>query len=308
MRTIGTLGATLAALLAGAPTIGAAPPPLAEREVPVGSVAAGTIDGTPARIAIAAGASGMPVLNADIAERAGLKQGMFAANFGIGPIRRRAPTSVAELTLDGGVAMKRRVAWTDGAVAGADGELGPAGLPEPVVRFVLRPARPGERITTMKLEGGGLVGGWLASLATMPLGKRELLVRFAPEQPYSFVSAGAGAVIAESHGGKVEPGADQVLVALGVTRPARRLVLARPFQVGPVALTRLKVRSVDFGNASGIPEAGAAEGDPDETVTVTGKAKKKNYRDRLTLAADALAPCSSITFDKPKREVRLSCR
>lgn len=299
MRAIG--------ILAGLLVVGAAPAPPTVREVPVGTIAAATVEGVPARIAISAGAAGMPILNTDIAERAGLKPGMFAVNFGIGPIRRRASTSVADLTLDG-AALKRRVAWAEGAVPGADGEVGPAGLPEPVIRFVLRPAQSGERVTTMKLEGGGLVGGWLASLATMPLGKRELLVRFAPDQPYSFVSAGAGATIAALHGGTVEPGPDAVLVALGVTRPARRLVLATPFQVGPVAVRRLKVRSVDFGNASGIREAGAPEDDPDETVTVTGKAKKKNYRDRLTLAADALGGCSSITFDKPKKEVRLSCR
>ena len=68
-------------------------------------------------------------------------------------------------------------------------------------------------------------------------------------------------------------------------------------------VTELGVRTADFGNASGIREEG---GDPDEVV-VTGDRGRNRNRDRLSIGADLLSRCSSITFDKRAHEVRLTC-
>lgn len=83
----------------------------------------------------------------------------------------------------------------------------------------------------------------------------------------------------------------------------RTLRLARPFIVGPLAIAELGVRTGDFGNATAIREEG---GDPDEVV-VTGERRRNRDRDRVAIGADQLRNCSSITFDKRARQVRLSC-
>ena len=80
--------------------------------------------------------------------------------------------------------------------------------------------------------------------------------------------------------------------------------LARPFDVGALSIGSLDVRVAD-GNASGLPEAADA-GDPNEVV-VTAKGERDRSRDTITLGRDQLDRCSSIVFDKPAKQVRLSC-
>jgi hypothetical protein len=63
------------------------------------------------------------------------------------------------------------------------------------------------------------------------------------------------------------------------------------------------VRTSDFGNAGSIREEG---GDPDEII-VTGQRRRDNDRDRIAIGADLLANCSSLVFDKPARQIRLTC-
>ena len=79
--------------------------------------------------------------------------------------------------------------------------------------------------------------------------------------------------------------------------------LGTPLAIGPFAISELGVRTADFGNASGIREEG---GDPDEVV-VTGDRRRNRGRDRVAIGADQLRNCSSITFDKRARQVRLTC-
>ena len=49
-----------------------------------------------------------------------------------------------------------------------------------------------------------------------------------------------------------------------------------------------------------------AHADPNEVV-VTGKGKHDIKHDRLSIGADQLNRCSSIVFDKPAKQIRLSC-
>ncbi len=70
-------------------------------------------------------------------------------------------------------------------------------------------------------------------------------------------------------------------------------------------MTQLSVRTADTGSTATIADADAP-GDPDEVV-VTGKGKHDPKKDWLSIGADQLGRCSSIVFDKPARQVRLSC-
>ena len=97
-------------------------------------------------------------------------------------------------------------------------------------------------------------------------------------------------------------------IFFGIERPVRTLTLARPMAIGALSLATLGVRTQDAGNAGAIREAGAVVPTPDpDEVVVTAKNKRDVRRDVLSLGADQLSRCSSIVFDKPAKQIRLSC-
>ena len=185
--------------------------------------------------------------------------------------------------------------------------IGPGGLKDSVVRFVLRDASPGESEHTLPMvDGGGLFGGAAGLFGQIVVDGEPVRVRFDLRRAEPFVSAGFATTLARVHDGRLAEDRRLLPIAFGVERPVRTMTLARPLAVGPLSVARLAVRTSDFGNAEGIPAEGAAP-DPDEVV-VTAKGKRDRRGDRLTLGTEALAACSSITFDKPAKLVRLRCR
>ncbi len=159
---------------------------------------------------------------------------------------------------------------------------------------------------TLPMTSNGLFGGWFGSTATLDVGGEPLRVRFDPGQPRTIANAGAGKRLATLFGGTLSGTATPAIIAFGIARPVRTLTLDRPFPVGHLQLNALAIRVADGGSAADIPEVDAPKDDPDEVVVVA-KGKRDPKRDRLTLGADVLSRCSSILFDKPAAQVRLSC-
>jgi hypothetical protein len=224
----------------------------------------------------------------------------------VGPEMVPGRTAVGRIAIgEGARPRKKRVGWAARPfVRDAEGVIGPGGVAEPIVRFVLRAPRPGERSIALPLEDeGGLFGGWGRSYALVDLGGESLRVAFNPHEPRTLATAGAALRLANAHDGRVSGETAPAHIAFGISRPVRAMRLGTPFLVGPLAIAELGVRTADFGNAAGIREEG---GDPDEVV-VTGDRRRDRNRDRLTIGADQLRNCSSITFDKRARQVRLSC-
>ena len=284
----------------------AQPRPSQERVVSGDGIVTVTVNGAPGRLRIDPPAPALPIVSTPYAEQARLRAGPFAFAFLVGPEQVRGLSAVGRIGVGEGTRpRKRRIGWTARPyVRGADGVIGPGGLPEPVVRFVLRAPLPGERTFTLPLEDeGGLFGGWGGTYALVDLGGEPLRVRFNPNEPRTLATAGAAVRLANAFEGRVSGETAPAQIAFGISRPVRNMRLARPFMVGPLAISELGVRTADFGNASSIREEG---GDPDEVV-VTGDRRRNRGRDRIAIGADQLRNCSSITFDKRARQVRLSC-
>ena len=290
-------------ILLAAALIGAAPP--AEYVVTGDGVAPVVVNGVPGRIRIDPAAPSLAMLAPAYGARVQLRPGPFAFLYMVGPERVEGRTAVARIGLDGVRPRRRRVGWTQRAYAAeADGVIGPGGLPQAVVRFVLRPSVPGERTVALPLvDEGGLFGGWGASYAVIEVGGAPMRVRFDPHQPRTLATAGAGVRLAAAHEGRIAGETESVTVAFGIARPVRTLRLARPLAIGPLTIQALGVRTADFGNAASIREEG---GDPDEIV-VTAERRRNPHRDRIAIGADSLARCSSIVFDRPARRIRLTC-
>lgn len=296
----------IAGWVAMAALTGAAPPRAdAELVVDAGATLPTTLNGVPAHLRVDPGAVAMPAATAELARRAGLKAGPFGVEYIIGPVRVEGRTALGRIDLGRGPE-KRRIAWWDRRWdPAADAVVGPGGVPARVVRFRLRPERPGERVADFPLIGqGGLEDRWAGLFALIELDGHPLRVRFDLDRPTT-ATASVGMALARVHHGMAEGEAFPTEIALGVERPVRTLRLARPLPIGPLRIERLLVRVADHGNAARIGAAHAPR-DPDEVV-VTGRRKRDRSKDHLVLGRDQLARCSSITFDKPARRVRLSC-
>jgi hypothetical protein len=293
--------ALLASIAAAAPALGQT----GELVVSGDGIVPVTVNGVPARIRIDPAVPALPMLTTDYAARARLRAGPFAFGYMVGPEMVSGRSAVARIAVGAGARpRKRRVGWTGRPfAAGVDGVVGPGGLPHQIVRFVLGPARPGERTVALPMaDEGGLLGGWGHSYAVIDLGGTPLRIRFDPHHPRTLATAGAGVRLAASNDARIGGEVESPEIAFGISRPVRTLHLGKPLQVGPLTITRLGVRTADFGNAASIREEG---GDPDEIV-VTAR-RRDHRRDRIAIGADLLARCSSITFDKRAREIRLTC-
>ena len=265
-----------------------------------------TLNDARGRIRIDPAALALPMFTSPFAGQARMRPGPFAFRYMVGPQQVQGLSAVGRIAIGEGTRpRKRRVGWTGRTYAeGLDGVIGPGGVPEPVVRFVLRPSLPGERTVTLPLEDeGGLFGGWGGSYALIDLDGQPMRIRFNPHEPRTLATAGAAVRIANAREGIVSGEAAPTHIAFGISRPVRTMRLGRPLAVGPLTLNEFGVRTSDFGNTSTIREEG---GDPDEIV-VTGDRRRNSRWDRLALGADQLRHCSSIVFDKRRREVRLTC-
>lgn len=230
-----------------------------------------------------------------------------ASSARIGPVR--VPGRVRRVMLGIGDAPPRTewVKWfeTD-AYPGEDALGGPHVLPEPVVRFTLRPSQSDEVEATLPLASRH--NWWLASVES-PVGGQDISFAFAPQFPYSVASAAAGAAIGRAQGAQFDGAVQPVLISHGVTRPARPVRLARPLALGPLRLTHLLVRTHDYGAATDIDpsEADGLEAESRDVV-VKGKRTKSRPSYVVYIGADLLNACSSITYDKPGATVTLRCR
>ncbi len=296
--------------LAAAALVQAAPPAESLLDVPAdgmfdGVLAAGEgAPAIPARIHLSPAMPYRPFLTTRLATAARLVPVPVPHTIRIGPVRLDGTPSTAVIAM-AGRSFLRGITWFDSPMAaGADVALGPQALPFRQVRFHLRPARPGERRLRFAIIHENLI----ATVVRFRIGRQEVRLGFAPERPTSIATAAAGALLAEAYGGQLGEQRERVALATGIERPVRRMQLARPLSVEGLTIATLLVRTRDFGGQTSLPGITTPdeEAAPDEVV-VTARADASPAVYYIMLGADALAPCSSITFDNVRQRVELSC-
>lgn len=265
--------------------------------VPPDGVLEADVQGQPSRLLMMADSGSAPVLNSADAERLGIGTGWIgvAVKVKVGPVPVKGLTGVIRYRV-GGMDMKRRGAWFErNIVQGHAGMIGPAAVAQSVVTFQLRNAVPGEQTFSLSLADKGYAGmGTLVG---------DLFVQFDPLRLNSMVTAAGGADLASEYQGSLVGAVRQEVIRFGISRPVRTMRMEQPMQIGGIVLNTVNVRTSDYGNSSSIPDTTQ---DPDEIVVVGRRATSESSR-TLLLGADALHNCSSITFDKARREIRLSC-
>jgi hypothetical protein len=259
-----------------------------------------TFNGNSARMLVRGVGGSVPVLNRASAERFGVRPALIRSGnyFRVGPVRVNGRNGVARYIING-QAQRRRIGWFEREVApGYDGLLGPMAIPAPVVTFRLRAPAAGEQTVSLALSTFGYLGAGVV-LRRQPL----TIMQFDPASPTTIANALMGSELAGSLRGHFIDEVRPRLIAFGVSRPVRTLQFGTPLQFEALRISRTEVRTQDWGNASAIPETAP---DPDEIVV--NALDRNDRRPRfLIVGADALQNCSSVTFDKPSRRIRLRC-
>jgi hypothetical protein len=295
MRSVGLLfGLTLA--LAASPVNGSETEFVVEPDATVEAI----FNGHRARMLVRGVGSSVPLLNPQSTAKFGLKPAFIRSGiwFRIGPARINGKNGVARFVI-GGREQKRRVGWFERDIApGYDGLLGPLAFAHPVVTMRLRTPRAGEQPITFGLATFGYFGAGVV-LRLNPL----TMMQFDPTSPSTIANAPFASEASGPLHGHFVSEVHSRLIALGVSRPVRTLRFDKPLIFGGLKVDQTDVRMHDWGGTDSIPEAAP---DPDEIIVSALSQNDKRLR-FIIVGADALRNCSSITFDKHKRQIRLSC-
>jgi len=264
------------------------------------AVVTASVNGRPARFLFRGVGSSVPILNAKSAEAFGIEPAFIRSgiNFRVGPVRVNGRNGVATYAI-GGREQKHRVGWFEREIApGFDGMVGPMAIAHPVVTMRLRAPQPNEQIVTLGLSTFGYLGAGVV-LRQKPL----TVLQFDPFAATTVANAPFATEAAVPLRAYFVGEVHAREIALGVSRPVRTLEFGNPFAFGPFRIDRTEVRLQDWGRTDSIPDAAP---DPDEIIV--SALDKNDKRLRFIIAGgDALSNCSAITFDKPKRQIRLSC-
>ena len=291
------------ALSAGQAAARPADAPPTDLIVRVGDTVAMTINDQPVRFHLAPDAVSVPTLNADVAEKIGLKPSMIGYMYFIGSVKISLRTDKVKYQA-GSASFKIRTAFSDRQVIdGADGVAGPATFPFRRTIFVLRAPQAGDQATTFKLDKGL---GLSQTGVKIDVGGQPVYAAFSLDRAESVVTATGGQWIADANGGRFNGDARQAPILYEISRPISQLDLDRPLMLGDLEIRNLAVRVSDMGNAQGIPGSATPDQDLDEIV-VTGDSKRKTPTQRLYIGMDTIGHCASLTYDFEAGTVTLMC-
>ena len=240
------------------------------------------------------------VLSPATADRLGLKGSLFSGVHYVGHTKVHADSNSVKVAFGDEKPTRERGffirdhEWTSPYV----GTLNPMAVPEPVVTFRLREPVSDERIIRLPMFETSL-GGYHARLR---VGDAFVPAFFSLGRGETMLTAAAGKMVSDEYGGRMAGETYPLHIRYGIERPVRRVAFDRAPSLGALVLTNIVVRTQDTGSVAGIKE----EGDDPNEILVTAKDKKAAVT--MTVGLDALEPCSSLTFDRIAKEIRLSCR
>lgn len=267
--------------------------------VPPNQIVSGSVNGQAMNFQILAWAPSTLILNPEPALSLGLKSGPFSGKLIVGKTRDKVMVTGAQYAI-GSQATKGRIGWTNRAISPTmSGWLGPGAAPFDVVTFQLHPAQVGETPYTfpMIFAGGGIV-------TTVKIGDKDITITWDNSRGGTIVSGAAGAEIAKANFGSFFGPVITEMVQLNAERPTRKLRLANPLRFGPISIGDVSVRTSEGGESS-IPDIDA---DPSEIIVTASARSKVEPAYFVFVGMNDMKNCSSLTFDKPAKLIRLMCR
>ncbi|MCL9982417.1 MAG: hypothetical protein NBV60_04580 [Erythrobacter sp.] len=266
------------------------------------------LGGVPMRLEVSSDSLGPPVINSEFAVQLQLVA-ETPRGWRFGPKVVNGVSALQSLDFGDGVPVAMTVSWAERfASRKAEGVIGVHNLPYARVTFILGPASEGEILHRFPMKRSG--GEYDTRLGTeVPVGKRQLMMVFAPGRAENLITAPTANFIATHHEGGFEPGSDGIAVMnFGVERPTRMMRIAQPIELGDLLVDRFAVRIEDYGDPKRVGEIG--ENDPrfEKGQILVSRRKGRGSPDLLTrLGRDQIKHCSSLTYDLAGAEIRLSC-
>lgn len=259
-----------------------------------------TIDGRTTLVEVAPDGPNSVIVNAAVADALDKRGSLLRGEHRIGRMAIKAQTNTARIDFGDGNRVKNRIFWfeRDWNSIG-EGRIGPGLIPSDEVTFRLREAQPGERTITLPLiahRRAGLRTELVVDGVTVPM-------VFTFDRPQTMITASTGALLASRYDGKMVGEPFPMGLEMGFHRPVRSMAFNEDVFVGRLQLKDIVVRTTDMGSTSAIPDD---QQDPNEIV-VTGKGKRPAVHG-IFVGTESLGHCSSLTFDKPAKEIRLSCK
>jgi hypothetical protein len=261
----------------------------------------GTVNGVSVRLLMSLFGERTLFLHPEAAARLGFKPGMLPANGTIGKEKFKGSTAVTTYVV-AGASIKRRIVWFDRLFTpGFDGVVSPSAVAQDIVTVELRTRQPKETVHTFPLVSVPQTYGRIGTFTRV--GNTDVRLTWDLNRETTLVTAAAAADLAAANGGRFVGEKRLETVILNVQRPVRTLMIDTPFVVGPVRLAQATAWVGDYGDTSQVPDDQA---DPNEIVVV-GKGSKVKPIHAILVGRNDMAHCSSITFDKLRRQIRVSC-
>lgn len=260
-----------------------------------------TVNGRATTVEVAPDGSGSPIINTSVANDLALKGSLVAGFHLVGPTRIKADSNLAQVDSGSGTASKRRVFWFERDWTEiAEGRIGPLAMSQDIVIYRLAPTKEGEREITFPMETHERLG--IYTIARF--GEAEVPAYFTFDRDETMLTASTGALLAQTFNGRMVGEPFPLALEMAIVRPVRGMTFASPAMLGDLPLRDIVVRTEDTGSVSTIPDK---DRDPDEII-VTGGKKKKKPRYVMYIGMASLEGCSTLTFDKPAKLIRLSCQ
>lgn len=271
------------------------------------------INGLEVEFAVSTGTVDHITLNAAAVARIGLSAvpADNKADLFIGGVQQRVGRHGAGWLAAGDRLQRQQLYWFPGTnVLPLAGTIGPFALPHDRVRVEWRAG-------SATPYAFALIGNIdRAAYGVADLAGRPFLVGadVRMRRPLPLVTAALGSDLAETLGGRFvgEPWREEII--LGISRPVRRLELARPLVIGPFRIHAVAVRQggprdATVALAPGQKPPFDAEEDPG-TAQVRGRIiKRRNVARYLMLSRTQLEAhgCISLTVAKSARQLILEC-
>jgi len=271
------------------------------------------INGLEVELAVSTGTVDHVTLNAAAAARIGLSAvpADNKADLFIGGVQQRVGRHGAGWLAAGGRLQRQQLYWFPGTdVLPLAGTIGPFALPHDRVRVEWQSG-------SATPYAFALIGNIdRAAYGVADLDGRPFLVGadVRVRRPLPLVTAALGSDLAESLGGRFvgEPWREEIM--LGISRPVRRLELARPLVIGPLRISAVAVRvggprDATMSLARGQQTPLDAEEDP-EAIQVRGRIiRQRRVARYIMLSRTQLEAhgCISLTVAKSARQFILEC-
>lgn len=179
---------------------------------------------------------------------------------------------------------------------GHDGAIGAADLPWSVVRIGTGGRTPEQRFPAESDDRSGLNIPWR-------VGRSTLHVVLAPDAPETLATASAAAILAKAYGGHFEGQGRQAVVAFGITRTVRDMVLGRPAPLLGFELKRVAVRLADFEGQGRLPQ----EQHKDGILVRHAPPAAQHGWPAITIGRDLLGRCPVISVYRDEGAIGLVC-